>query len=81
MEVITKNIPVLITVNQRCDKCKKGYMERTNPHITLSTYPAQYTHKCTNCGHIENYTKIYPYSQVISEEEYEEMIDDKDLED
>lgn len=79
MEVISKKIPVLITVKQRCDKCKKGYMEQTNPYITLTTYPAQYTHKCTNCGCVQNYTKTYPYSQVVSEEEYKRMINDKNL--
>ena len=79
MEVISKKVPVLITVKQRCDKCKKGYMERTNPYITLTTYPAQYTHKCTNCGYVQNYTKTYPYSEVVSEEEYKRMTNDKNL--
>lgn len=79
MEVISKKVPVLITVKQRCDKCKKGYMEQTNPYIALTTYPSQYTHKCTNCGCVQNYTKTYPYSQVVSEEEYKRMMHDKSL--
>lgn len=79
MEVITKSIPVLTTVKQRCDKCKKGYMEQTNPYITLTTYPSQYPHKCNKCGYTKNYTKAYPYSQVVSEEEYKRMINDKNL--
>ena len=77
MEIIIKSVPVFITIRQRCDKCKKGDMERTNPCITLLTYPAQYTHKCTNCGCVENYTKSYPYSLVISEAEYNKIMHDK----
>ena len=77
MEEITKSIPVLITVKQRYDQCKEGYMEEVNPEFALLTYPQLYPHKCNNCGCVENYTKSYPYSQVISEAEYNKIMHDK----
>lgn len=81
MEEITKSIPVLITVKQRCDQCKEGYMEEVNPEFALLTYPQLYPHKCNKCGYTKNYIKVYPYSEVISEEEYDKMIRDKNFED
>lgn len=47
-------------VEMKCDKCGKGYMRPTG-NVALATYPLQYPHECTNCGHIEIYTRKYPY--------------------
>ncbi len=78
MEEITKSVPILITVKQRCDQCKEGYMEEMDSKITLLTYPPQYPHKCNKCGYTQNYIKAYPYSEVVSEEEYKRMINDNE---
>ena len=78
MKVITKGIPII--VNQQCDKCD-GYMERINPYIVFTTYPLQYPHKCNKCEYTKNYTKSYPYSEIISKEEYDKIIRDKNFED
>lgn len=45
-------------VSMRCDKCNKGFMIQTG-YVHL-TYPAQYEHKCDDCGHIESYPIMYP---------------------
>ena len=80
MEVVTKSVPVLITVKRQCDQCREGYMEEEDSKITLLTYPPQYPHKCNKCGYIQNYIKAYPYSEVVSEEEYKRMINGKSTE-
>ena len=64
-------------VTMRCDKCGQGDMEAIESNTLLATYPPRYTHKCTNCGNVETYTKQYPYieervlhiPQVLGEEE------------
>ena len=48
-------------INMRCDKCGKGYMQPIG-NIVLATYPLQYPHECSECGHREDYTVKYPYS-------------------
>lgn len=48
-------------VDMICEKCNKGHM-RPVGNIVLTTYPLQYPHECDNCGHVENYTKKYPYT-------------------
>lgn len=52
-----------LLVHMQCDKCGNGTME---PHgAAILTAPPQYPHKCTNCGHIENYNRVYPYHKHI----------------
>lgn len=53
-----------VKVSMKCDKCKIGYMERSN-NFALASYPPKYQHKCSNCGHVEDYTVEYPHLDVI----------------
>ena len=55
-------------VRMICDKCGKGYMRPLGE--VLTTFPLQYPHRCSACGHVENYTDTYPRM------EYEEVDDD-----
>lgn len=45
-------------VKMICENCGNGYMNPTG--VCLTSYPAQYPHKCEECGAV-NYRKIYPY--------------------
>ena len=48
-------------VTMQCEECGKGNMEVVEESIFLATYPPRYSHKCTNCGRVETYSKQYPY--------------------
>jgi len=50
-------------VEMLCDECKEGTMNATGQ--TLLSYPAQYMHKCTNCGKQKSYKRIYPRYEHI----------------
>ena len=49
-----------VMVHYKCDKCEKGYMVTVNGKI-LTTYPAQYPHKCNVCGCEKHFIKTYPH--------------------
>ncbi len=52
-----------IKVELVCEECNKGVMEGC-AGVVLTTYPAQYPHKCTECGaeiHVTGTT--YPYME------------------
>lgn len=55
-------------VEMCCDECGEGLM-RPCGNIILTTYPVQYPHQCTKCGHIANYTVKYPYTLTKKIEE------------
>lgn len=60
-----------------CEHCNIGELERDidSMHIMLLSHPAQFRHKCTHCGVVENLHECYPkinYSR-------EEFIDDEQI--
>ncbi len=65
MEVLEK--AEVYMVNMQCNKCGKGIMQDISEGVALCSYPAQYPHKCSGCGHVENYTCQYPFPKVIAE--------------
>ena len=69
MEVIADT--KVVTVHMKCDECKEGYMVRDD-NIVLTTYPAQYSHKCNKCGSKKIFYKIYPYQKYIQTETFRE---------
>ncbi len=81
MEVLEK--AEVYMVNMQCDKCGKGIMQDISEGVALCSCPAQYPHKCSGCGHVENYTCQYPYPKVIAEKEaklYQQNSESKELE-
>lgn len=42
-----------------CDICQKSYMRPTGK--CLPSYPPQYQHKCSACGHTKLFKNTYPY--------------------
>ncbi len=58
-EIATK--ATAVEISMRCPECGKGTMEMAGGSI-LPIYPAQYPHKCTECGHEQHYSGVqYPY--------------------
>lgn len=55
-----------VLVKMKCDKCKKGFMEKDG-NIVFPSYPPQFSHKCSCCGNRENYTVQYPYTKYVLE--------------
>lgn len=53
-----------IIIRMQCDKCGKGFMEPYGGAVLMSN-PPLYPHKCSCCGHTENYTVQYPYTKYI----------------
>ncbi len=49
-----------IEVHYCCDACGKGEMMPEG--VALLTDPAQYPHKCTECGDKKTFFLIYPYT-------------------
>lgn len=45
-------------VEYACDACGEGKLKPTN--MALSTYPAQYPHKCDKCGIGQTFFHRYP---------------------
>ncbi len=60
----------VVLVAMKCDHCANGYMEHDEVVNALMTYPPKYSHRCSNCGHVETYTHLYPYHKVVQTEEY-----------
>ena len=54
-----------VLVKMKCDKCKKGFMEKDG-NVIFPSFPPQFPHKCNCCAHIENYTKQYPYVKYVT---------------
>lgn len=63
--MVEKTPVKVIQVNYHCDECPDGSMLPTG--ITLTSYPPQYPHKCTNCGATKTFNTIYPYLEYIPE--------------
>lgn len=61
-----------LIVEMICDKCSKGKMIPYG-NAVLSTYPAQYPHKCENCGYMNNYPMRYPYHRLVPIEPLRKM--------
>jgi len=54
----------MVEVDMMCDACGKGRMEWNG--IALTSYPAQYPHRCTECGHTKTYRgHHYPYTKYV----------------
>jgi len=41
-----------------CDACGQGVMKSTG--VVLASYPAQYPHRCSECGSASTFHKQYP---------------------
>lgn len=52
-----------------CDNCGT---EMQSTGIALTTYPAQYPHKCPNCGEQVTMMELYPRSVFKEAEEVKE---------
>lgn len=46
-------------VDEKCPVCQQGWMRPTG--IVTQTTPAQFEHKCTQCGYKQTYSVRYPY--------------------
>ena len=69
MEVVADT--KVLTVHMKCDECKEGYMVMDGD-IVLTTYPAQYPHKCNKCGHRKTFNRMYPFHKYIQTEVFRE---------
>ena len=47
-----------VGVEYVCDSCGVGTMEKTG--MALLSNPAQYVHRCNNCGHDASFRTTYP---------------------
>ena len=54
-----------VLVKMKCEKCGEGFMGKDGS-VVFPSFPPQFPHKCNNCGHIENYTKQYPYVKYLT---------------
>lgn len=46
-------------VTMSCEKCGAGEMQPTG--VALMSNPAQYPHRCDQCGHAQSFERTYPY--------------------
>lgn len=53
----------VVEIDYNCPQCTVGKMRPTG--IVLTSYPAQYPHKCNECGYNENFYKTYPFVEYI----------------
>lgn len=64
-----KALPVRpVSIVKQCPKCD-GNMRRKEDAPILTTFPPQYTHQCSKCGHTEIYTETYPRIVFMTEDE------------
>ena len=54
-----------LIVHLECEACKAGTMQFDFNAPVLLSYPPLYTHRCYNCGHIENLHQRYPYTKLV----------------
>jgi hypothetical protein len=57
-------------VDYECPECGEGVLKPTGE--VLTSFPAQYPHKCTHCNHTETFRETYPKTVVepIQKENY-----------
>lgn len=67
MEVVADT--KVLTVHMKCEKCDKGYMIMDG-NIVLTTYPAQYPHKCNKCGCRKTFDRMYPFHKYVQTEAF-----------
>lgn len=48
----------VFVVEYRCPECKEGTLHPTG--MVLTSYPAQYPHKCSKCSYMETFLEKYP---------------------
>ena len=48
-----------IMVEYVCDKCERGTMGKDG-NVVLTRLPPLFPHKCSNCGHEQNFKTLYP---------------------
>lgn len=63
----------VLIVNQVCDKCGEGSMQRDGNEVYMS-YPPLYPHKCDKCGYKANYNNSYPFQRIVPIEVLREPI-------
>lgn len=51
-----------VQVDYTCDECGKGQMRFGG--VTLTSYPPQYPHRCSECGAKKTFNVIYPHTAV-----------------
>jgi hypothetical protein len=56
-----------IKLDYRCDKCGVGHYRSTG--VTLTSYPAQYPHRCDKCDGHKTFLCIYPTTVHVPVEE------------
>ena len=59
-----------VLVEYECDVCERGTMVRDG-NIVITRGPPLYPHKCSNCGHKQNFETQYPtirYRKVTLDE-------------
>lgn len=58
-------VEVKHAVNYECDECHEGSMHMIS-YATSATSDAQMEilHKCDNCGHLQTFPIIYPYTHI-----------------
>ena len=64
MEKVIEVQPLMVFME--CPECGTGLMEDKSGNTMLCSYPPKYPHKCTICGHTENYDRRYPYIDYIA---------------
>ncbi len=57
----------MFEVNYECDVCHSGNMIR-NDNLILTSYPPQYSHKCSNCGAETYFQDSYPLIKYEKDE-------------
>ena len=67
MKKIEPVCPVRVVMT--CDKCGKGVMLTKPGNVMLACNPPRYEHYCTECGHKELYTKVYPCIEFMEVKE------------
>ena len=67
MEVVAET--KVLTVHMKCDQCGEGFMVMDGD-IVLTTYPAQYPHKCNKCGYRKTFDRMYPFHKYVQIETF-----------
>lgn len=61
-------IPVKVyKVEMPCPVCRRGFMKELQTG-SLAVFPPRYSHECEYCGHIETYSKTYPYMKLVEKD-------------
>jgi predicted RNA-binding Zn-ribbon protein involved in translation (DUF1610 family) len=57
----------VVRINYLCDKCGKAHVEWS--HVTLTSCPPWYPHKCPACGDVVDLRRVYPSIGYVDRKE------------